>query len=91
MKNYIWKYDIQILDRFLVTMPEGAEVIHVDVQHGTPRMWVKCDPLKPDENRAFRIIGTGHEFDDSELLFIKSFFTEGGLYVWHLFEERRGQ
>jgi len=85
----IWKFDLAIQESNTITMPEGAEIVHVGVQYGTLRIWVKCDPLKPDTNRVFRIFATGHEFDERDLIHIGSVFTEGGLYVWHIFEVAR--
>ena len=82
----IWKYTLEP-GRTKLQMPQGAQVLTVQMQHGKPCLWAKVDPTKPDELRIFDVYGTGHTMpDDARLLYWASFQMDGGALVWHVFE-----
>ena len=60
----IYKYPVVVDDEFTIYLPEGAQVLSVDVQQDEPQMWVLVDPAAPKTKRTFRVIGTGHPIDD---------------------------
>lgn len=71
-------------------MPKGAQVLTVQIQHGTPCLWAKVDPTQPTERRTFNVYGTGHEMpDDPCLVYVATFQVDGGALVWHVFESTR--
>jgi hypothetical protein len=84
----IWKYQIFAEDSTTLLMPVGAKVLDVQVQHGEPHLWAVVDPKESAlEHRIFRLIGTGHLFEDYEALrYIGTFQTCEGRFVGHLFE-----
>jgi hypothetical protein len=84
----VWKYRIPPGARFPVEMPEGAQIVHVDMQGDTPQMWAVVDPALPTEERWFRLVGTGHEIPEcsGRRKHVGSFLTRGGAFVFHLFE-----
>ena len=85
----VWKYPIPVDDVVAITMPKGAEILHVSEQHGTPTMWVLVDPLEPVQARQFRFAGTGHPIEDHHAVaHVGSFFMQGGALVFHLFETK---
>lgn len=87
-KRAIWKYPVHLTDQFGAHIPEGAEVLSVQVQHGEPQMWVLVEPDAPQRYRNFRVVGTGHPFDPAGWDFVGTFQISGGDLVFHLFEER---
>lgn len=68
-----------------VEMPEGAEILSVQIQNGTLCLWAKVNTDYPEEKRAIRIIGTGNYINPCEpLVFITTYQFEG--LVFHVFE-----
>lgn len=57
----IYKYPAPIDDEFTVMMPEGAEVLTVQMQGKSPQIWARVDIDKPLRFRAFHWRGTGHD------------------------------
>lgn len=85
--DVIYKYPVVISDGFSIPLPQGAKIIHVESQHGSPCMWAIVNTANPVEIRNFCIHGTGHKIDDIEdKIFIGTFFSQAGHFVWHLFE-----
>ena len=82
----IYKYALPSESYFGIGLPQGAEILKADVQHGTPWMWAIVDPEKPPEMRIFRLIGTGHSIGEDGLKFISTFQMSGGDLVFHFFE-----
>lgn len=85
----IFKYPVNIVDRQEIEMPEGAEILTVQNQGGVICLWAIVDPEKEKLTRTIRIIGTGHDIADGEaetLIYIGTVQTNGGAFVWHIFE-----
>ena len=75
----------------MIEMPVGAEIIHLDVQNGIPRIWVVVDPNEEKfEEREFALLGTGHstvwEWVGKES-HVGTFLTNP--FVFHLFEMKK--
>ena len=84
---YIWKYSIpKIINEFEIEMPRDARVLCVQIQKGTPCIWVKTSGRGEMEKRKFVIIGTGDSFDAEGLAYRGTWQEGGGMVVWHLFE-----
>ena len=60
----VFKYDVEVGDYFKINLPQGAQILKVEEQHGYPRLWALVDPQKPIECREFRFAGTGHPITD---------------------------
>lgn len=87
MNTTIYKYTVPITDEVVMSLPIGAQILTVQVQHGEPQLWAIVDPSRGTERRAFRIFGTGHPVDCAESLrYIATFQTASGRLVWHMFE-----
>lgn len=43
-RSAIWKYAVEVKDEFDVDMPAGGRVLSVQVQDGTPCVWVLVEP-----------------------------------------------
>jgi hypothetical protein len=85
----IWKYEFEIADEFTLEFPEESEVLHVNMQHNKPCMWVLHHDINaPKQKRTFHIVGTGHHFDEEKgyMMYIGTFQMMGGMLIWHLWE-----
>jgi hypothetical protein len=47
-------------------------------------IWAKVSPENELEKRQFLVVGTGHTFDDTDMVYIGTY--QDGPFVWHLFE-----
>lgn len=85
MAKTIFKYPLLAADRQVIAMPEGAELLCVDSQHGRPCLWAIVDPDFPSESRPIEIRGTGHLLGDVGA-YVGTFFLEDGDLVFHVFD-----
>lgn len=89
----VWKYPIVLTDIFTVEMPQGAQILTVQVQasaHGV-MLWALVNPAHPVEARTFRLVDTGQPLEEplTDLRYIGSCQLEQGGVVLHLFEIRQ--
>lgn len=90
----VWKYEIPLdsldeRDEFTLLLPEVAKPLSAQVQHGVPQMWVLVIPGGQEQERRFRVAGTGHRIQWSpNLVHIDTFQMHGGALVFHVFERR---
>ncbi len=83
----IWKYAVEMTDRFILRLPAGAEILCIQTQDGKPQMWARVCPEYPLVGRQFAIIGTGHAAPPpTGGRYIGTFQVHDGVFVWHLFE-----
>jgi len=86
MNTTIHKYEVPILDHMIISLPEGAEILSVHVQRGTPCMWAAVDPDAPLVGRQFELRETGHALTGAEGRFVGTFLLQDGALVFHLYE-----
>lgn len=91
----VWKFLLEPVDQQKVKMPAGAQLLHLDTQHGFPCLWALVDPAQPKVERTFITMGTGHdakELDDSSFAsnYVGSYQLVGGAFVGHVFEKLGG-
>lgn len=84
-RTHIWKYAFKLAERFVLEMPQGAQVLTVQEQHGTPVIWARVDPDAPQESRHFRLCGTGHALGRVGN-YVGTFQMPAHQLVWHLYE-----
>ena len=82
----IWKYEIIISDVVYVEMPDGAQLLSVQLQNDVPYIWAKVNTSKPPCKRIFRIYGTGHVHDKINGAFLGTIQLNGGTLVFHVFD-----
>lgn len=82
----IWKFPLKISGGGLqvVAMPEGAEIISLQMQGDVPTLWAWVNPKSPMNTRAFVMYGTGWGIGDHPGKYIGTVQHEG--FVWHYFE-----
>ena len=82
----IWKYEIQNTDYQLITAPDNAEILCVQLQHGDPFLWLLVDPNIPVRDYGVKIFGTGHPVNlDDEFKYAGTFQQQGEFLVLHVF------
>jgi hypothetical protein len=84
----VYKYPIAGADEFTLSLPVGAQLLSVQMQNGQPCLWALVDPDTRPVNRKFRLAGTGHPIEQSnvELKYVSTFQANGGALVFHVFE-----
>jgi hypothetical protein len=92
-KNTIWKYPFDVEDSFTLRLPEGAEILDIQVQHRKPCLWCLVDPdCEEKEVREFLVFGTGHTIlNSSNLKYIGTFQLYNGDLIFHLFEKVKNE
>lgn len=85
----IWKFELKITDEQVIRVPEGTDILCVQVQKGKPFLWAIVDKeITTYEDRIIRTIGTGHEFEDgASLLYIGTYQLSEGDLVFHVFQK----
>ncbi len=84
----VYKYRLGLIGAWVsVIMPEGAEVLCVQMQNGQPCIWAKTTVGAPPVVHHFRIAGTGHDLGDNVGRYIGTFQLDGGALVFHVFAE----
>lgn len=83
----VYKYQLpSFSDVVDISMPSGAAVLYVDVQHGVPCLWARVDPDALAVRRRFRIAGTGHPLGKNVSKHVGTFQLQGGSLIFHVFE-----
>lgn len=83
----VWKYAIPIEDEFTIEMPSDAQILKIDVQAGEPQLWILVDALRINTKRYFKLVSTGHPFDDNGYWYVGTLQLLYGAAVFHLFEK----
>lgn len=83
----IYKYEVEMVGQvFSINLPLESKILDVQVQGGTPYLWVLHeDVTQPKSKRHFRIVGTGHGIDPLKKITHIGTFQQPP-FVWHLFE-----
>lgn len=85
----VYKYIIPIQDIAVISMPEGAQPIHVDNQREQLCLWAIVDTNVPKVGVKFRVAGTGHDLGLNWKPLGSALFANGEL-VFHLFTDGKG-
>jgi hypothetical protein len=87
MNTTIWKFPLQRLTPHIsIALPEGAQILHFDIQVGEFCIWCAVDPEAPMKYEIFSILGTGDELPQRRK-HIGTALDNG--FVWHLFQKTR--
>jgi len=83
----IYKYTLKKA-RNVIEVHQGAQFLHVDLQHGIIRVWALVNLDNPEISREFLLVGTGIPISDDLLIHYKHIGTvlmNDGIWVWHIF------
>lgn len=87
MEKTIYKYPLSADDPQIITMPQNAQILCVQVQREIPCIWALVNPEESGVEREFVIHGTGHPIKDtSHYHYIDTFQLQNGALVFHVFE-----
>lgn len=86
MRKAVFKYPLSVADSQEIQMPEGAEILSVQVQGGVVCLWALVDMDAKETTRRFELYGTGHDFRPGEQKFIGTIQLYAGSIVFHVFE-----
>lgn len=81
----IWKF---VLNRYeeTVSIPQGAQLLSVQAQHGNVCLWALCDETAPPVQRRIVFVGTGHNANAAEGgTYVGTFQLNNGNLVFHVF------
>ena len=86
----IYKYKLEVTADQTIEMPNGAEMLTVQVQAGIPCLWAKVNTENPVHKYKFKTHGTGHPLDkDFNGLYIGTYQLYNGtlaFHVWQIFD-----
>jgi len=82
----IWKFELPMHDRVTITMPVGAEVLHMAAQGDTICLWARVDRDSGLEQRRFHVIATGQEHEKLPEFYLGTVLLLDGRLVLHVFE-----
>lgn len=68
-----------------IHLPHAAKILKVGIQNQIITLWVMFDSDGTFDTRSFFVIGTGVDFDNSNLNYLDTVFEDGN--VWHVFEQ----
>ncbi len=82
----IYKFPLNMNEKFnKLEMPNGAEILTMQLQYGIPCIWAVVDTKQPKVRRTFMQVGTGEEMHPNvEHSFIGTYQIQ--TLVFHLFE-----
>lgn len=87
MSRAIWKFPFEVTDRLEVLfMPEGAEILSIQIQNSKVCIWAVCDERAPKVERRFHIYGTGHSLPENLRVSDHIGTIQVAGFVWHVFE-----
>jgi hypothetical protein len=86
MTQTIWKYPLKVVDRQVLSMPAGAQLLCVQDQGGAPTLWALVSPDVPLADRTVLCHGTGHSAAADVGRYIGTTQQYSGALVWHFFE-----
>ncbi len=84
----VWKTKINMSEKTIHEVPEGAKLLHVDEQYAMMHAWWEVDDDKPLTAVTTVIVGTGNEvpeMQDDHLVHVGTIPTAGGAFVWHIY------
>lgn len=89
MEKLIFKYELQVTGRQVLSLPMGSEILTVQVQRGVPQLWALVDPSGNLVPTTIKMFGTGNPIDcnlEVDGYYISTIQLNGGDLVFHVFE-----
>lgn len=87
----MWKYPLTAWEsgQFGIEMPDGAELLTLQVQHGVPTLWARVNEARAKVRRMFIVVGTGHDAGSPNNKYVGTFQVHDGALIFHVFEVPR--
>lgn len=87
MKNTIWKYELEITGKQVLTIPCEHQFLSVQNQGGSLVAWYQLDPDAPTVDLQMGVFGTGHLIKECPGTYLGSAQFQDGALVWHVFSK----
>ena len=85
--NKIYKYQLEVTDTQIISIPAGSDLLCVQSQNGVPCLWAVVNPkIKVFEQVEIIIHGTGHDVFDNIGQYLGTFQLMNGSFVGHCFK-----
>lgn len=85
MNETIYKYELEIIDKQTLQLPDNSTILSIGNQQGTLCLWALVNPQSPLVRRHIRIVGTGHPLSTLNLTYLGTVVMN--LFVGHVFED----
>jgi len=90
----IHKYPVPMVGAFSLRLPKEAVILSFQCQKGVPCIWAIVETAYINEDRKFKLYGTGHPIEripkDRSIHYIGTTQqSQTPPLVWHLFEEAK--
>jgi len=87
----ILKYPLEVTDAQKLWVPTGASPLCVQMQNGTPALWILADTACALIEIDIRIVGTGHDASGlTSSQYLGTVQQRDGALVWHVFMAKAG-
>ena len=83
----IWKYELEVKDSQVLSLPDKAKVLTVQSINNKPNLFALVNPLADTVDRTVRVYGTGDTVDAGGK-YVGSTQVDDGLFTYHIFEEK---
>lgn len=83
----IYKYELEMQQQTVHSIPEGAIVLTVAKQNGKICVWALVDTDNPKRDHYFFIFGTGNPIPDDLLCPMYLGTIQDAPFVWHVFHQ----
>lgn len=85
--HMIMKYPLQTdVDEFVLKVPAGAQLLHVESVSDSPYLWVEGNPAQDVVERVIACRGTGKELPDGHRTYVGSAVMMNGRLVAHYYD-----
>jgi len=81
----IYKLSLEIQPSQIILIPEDAEIMDIQMQHGNPVMWFLANPKSKQIEVKINIYETGHSVNDSECTDVYLATIQYEYSIWHFF------
>lgn len=85
----IWKFHIQGPDTNF-DAPAGARAVSVQLQSGSPSLWLLCERDSPKAKHRVRCFATGQSIPEDAGDFVGTLQFENGRLILHVFHRQLG-
>lgn len=80
----IYKYPIRMVDSQRLSIPLGAKLLSLQVQHGTPCLWAEVDDDEGiNQELVVSVVGTGQTVPPGAVNYVGA--LQFGVMVFHIY------
>jgi hypothetical protein len=84
----VWKYELSLTDSQILSIPFGAKILSVQVQHGKPMLWALVETDNSTDDYIIRTVATGDLMNFAPKQFLGTIQLACGDLVFHIFGDK---